>query len=211
MDDRGVPLIVPPATYPVTLAEVKEWCRIDSADSSQDVTLNLLIRMATGVAEHLTGRCFIERTLEAPFPWFERVIELPLAAPLIAVEQVAYTDINGAEQIVDPSVYEIDTSHDPGRIQPKWQKFWPVIAGLGYTFNPVRIRYRAGYVSVGSPPQTPAEFLPDELRVWMQSRMASFYDNRAQFIIGTRIIDVQVPRDFADGVLDGLMVGSRYF
>jgi uncharacterized phiE125 gp8 family phage protein len=210
MDDRGIQLIAPPVGFPVTLAQAKEWCRVDPADASQDVTLNFLIALATKTAEHVTGRCFIERTLELQQPWFEREIVLPLP-PLLEVTQVAYTDITGVDQIVDPSVYEIDTKNDPGRIHPKWLKFWPVIAGLGYSFNPVRIQYRAGYVSIGSPPQTPAQYLPPQLLVWMMANLATFYDNRAQFIIDTRLVDVQVPREFAVGVLDSLVIGSRYF
>lgn len=207
--DRGVKVITPPVGYPCTLAEAKEWARIDPTDASQDVTLNLLIAMAAGAAEDLTGRAFIERTYELSLPYFDRCITLPFP-PLIEVTQVAYTDINGVQQIVDPSVYEIDTAHEPGQVQPKWTQFWPVIAGLGYTFNPVRIRYRAGYLPANTA-QTPAQYLPPELRVWMMSRMASFYDQRAQFIIDTRLVDVAVPRDFSDGILDGLMIGSRYF
>jgi uncharacterized phiE125 gp8 family phage protein len=211
MDDRGIPLIVAPAAYPVLLSEVKEWCRIDSQDTSQDITLNLLIAMATKTAEHLTGRCFVQRTLQLPLQWFERTIVFPLP-PLIGVDKVEYTDIDGNVQTVDPSVYEIDTMNDPGKIQPKWKQFWPVLLGIGYTFNPVRITYRAGYVPPGSPQDlTDNSYLPPELRIWMQSRMASFYNNREQYVIDTRLIDVQVPRDFADGVLDGLMIGTRYF
>lgn len=208
--DRGVTVVKKPAVFPVSLAEVREWCRVAINDTTEDTTLALLVAMATGAAEDLTGRAFVERTYQLTLDRFERVIALPFP-PLIAVTEVAYTDLDGTNQIVSPADYEIDTVQEPGRVQPKWQKFWPVIQGLGYTFNPVRITYRAGYEAVGSPKPAPADYLPPELRVWMHSRMASFYDNRAQFVIDTRLTNVQVPRDFADGLLDGLIIGTRYF
>ena len=57
-------VITAPASYPVTRAQAKEWCRVDADDSSQDNVLDLLIGAMTNYAEHLTGRAFVERTLE---------------------------------------------------------------------------------------------------------------------------------------------------
>jgi uncharacterized phiE125 gp8 family phage protein len=207
---RGtIRVIEPPAVSPALLKDVKEWCRIDATNDSEDTTLKLLIDMAIGTAEDITGRAFVVRKLELNLPHFERVIELPWP-PLIDVESVSYIDIQGATQIVDPATYEIDTVSEPGMIQPVWAQFWPAI--VRYTFNPVKIVFRAGYIAPGSPPDlTDNSYLPPELRLWMQSRIASFYDNRAQYVIDTRLVDVQVPRDFADGLLDSLIVATRIF
>jgi uncharacterized phiE125 gp8 family phage protein len=204
-------IVTAPAAFPVTLAEAKEWCRIDAGDTSQDGVLNLVIAMAVKAAEHITGRAFVERTYELALSQFEATICLPFP-PLLEVVSVAYTDINADAQAVDPAIYEVDVISEPGRVQPRWRQFWPIVTGLGYTFNPVRITYRAGYRPMGSPTDlTDNSYLPPELRLWMQSRLCSFYDNRAQFVIDTRLVDVQVPRDFADGILDSLIVGTRYF
>jgi uncharacterized phiE125 gp8 family phage protein len=51
-----------PASEPVTLAEVKEWLRMVSGDTSQDTTLNTLISACRIKAENYTGRSFVART-----------------------------------------------------------------------------------------------------------------------------------------------------
>jgi uncharacterized phiE125 gp8 family phage protein len=206
----SIRVVTPPAAYPVLLSEARDWCRCYTDDTSQDGVINLLIQAMVNHAENLTGRAFVERTYELNLPYFERTIELPFP-PLIGVDSVGYTDINGATQTVDASVYEADTVQEPGRIQPNWRKFWPVIAGLGYTFNPVRIQYRAGYVAPGSPQDlTDNSYLPPQLRLWMQARIGTLYDNRSVVIIERATVDV-LPRDFADGLLDSLIVGTRLF
>jgi uncharacterized phiE125 gp8 family phage protein len=201
-----IKIITAPAAYPVTLLQAKEFCRIDAIDSSQDTTLNMLIAAMTTYAEHLTGRAFVERTLELNLPFFQYCIELPWA-PLIGIDSVSYTDINGAAQTVDAASYEADTVSQPGMIRPVSGASWPAV---GSGFNPVRIRYRAGYLAPGSPQDlTNNDYLPGELRTWMAARICTLYDQRSQIIIGTIVQELK--RDFADGLLDSLLVGSRFF
>lgn len=208
-------IVTAPAAYPVTMAEAKEWARIDSTDSSQDGILTMLIAMATEYAEHKTGRAFVERTLELILDRFGNAdhvcigsyIELPWA-PLIGIDSIKYTDLNRTEQTVSASDYEIDTTSQPGRVRPVWGSYWPVI---GYGFNPVRIQYRAGYRPVGSPTDlTDNTYLPGALRTWMQARITTFYDNRGQVMVERATVD-PLPRDYVDGLLDPLVIGSRIF
>ena len=197
-------VITAPASYPVTRAQAKEWCRVDADDSSQDNVLDLLIGAMTNYAEHLTGRAFVERTLEYSCDYFSSRIELPFP-PLLGVTEVTYTDVNGAAQTVAPSSYEVDTVSEPGRIQVVSGSVWP---SVGNGFNPARIRYRAGYVPVGSPTPADNSQIPPEVRTWIAARLATLFKNREQLIDGR---DVQIPRDFADGLLDPLVIGSRLF
>lgn len=199
-------VITAPAAYPVTLAQAKEFCRIDSTDSSQDTTLTMLIAAMTDYAEHLTGRAFVERTLQLNLNCFTHTIALPMA-PLIGVDSVKYTDINGAAQTVSALDYEYDTISQPGLLRPIWGAAWP---SIGYGFNPVRIQYRAGYAAPGSPQDlTDNTYLPGALRTWMAARICTMYDNRDQIFIGVTV--QPIPRDFADGLLDALILGTRFF
>lgn len=201
-----IKVITAPAAYPVTLAEAKEWARVDAIDTSQDATLNLLIAAMTSHAEHLTGRAFVERTLELNQQYFGGCIELPWA-PLIGIDSIKYTDTSDAEATVAAADYEVDTVSQPGRVQPVSTASWP---SLGNGFNRVRIRYRAGYVGVGSPIDlTDNSYLPGQLRTWIAARICTLYDNREQIIVGVSV--GAIPRDFADGLLDPLMIGSRLF
>lgn len=201
-------VVTPPAAYPVTLTEAKSWVRIDAIDTTHDATIDILIAMATKYAEHLTGRAYVERTLELSCDYFEHFIELPWA-PLLGVNSVSYTDINGNVQTVSASDYEVDTVSEPGRVRPVWGKAWP---SIGYGFNPVRIQYRAGYRPLGSPIDlTDNSYLPGELRIWMQSKISSHYDNRDQFIAGFGQSVLEFPRSMVDGQLDSLVLGTRLF
>ena len=202
-----IKVITAPAAKPITLAEAKEYARIDSTDTSQDATLATLIAAATNHAEHLTGRAFVERTLELDLPYFERCIELPWA-PLLGIDFVKYLDINGDLQTVAAADYEVDTVSQPGAVRPVSSAAWPSI-GLG--FNPVRIQYRAGYRPTSSPTDlTDNAYLPGELRLWLAARIVTLYDQRAQIIVGNTVVG-QLPRDFADGLLDPLIIGDRLF
>ena len=201
-------IVTPATSYPVLLAEAKEWCRIDSIDTSQDATLNLLIAMATAGAEDITGRAFEIRTMELSLTGFCSEIRLP-CPPLVAIDSIVYTDINGVNQTVDAATYEVDTVSEPGRVRPVWGQHWPTV---GYVLNPVRITYRAGYSPIGSPVDpTSKAHIPPEVRVWMNARLSTMYSNREHFIVDRGISSVELPRDFVDGVLDGLIIGTRFF
>lgn len=199
-------IVTAPAAYPVTIAEAKEWARIDSQDTSQDSALTMIIAAMVKHAEHLTGRAFVERTLEWNGQGFTNCIELPWA-PLLGIDSVKYTDLDRVEQTVAASAYEVDTTSQPGRVRPTWGNYWP---SIGYGFNPVRIQYRAGYRPAGSPIDlTDNSYLPDQLRVWMNARIATLYDERSNLIIGAQVF--AIPRDYTDGLLDPLVIGDRIF
>lgn len=201
-----VRVITAPAAYPVTLTEIKIWAGLDITDTSEDGKLTAIIAAMTAHAEHLTGRAFIERTLEYTADEFDNCIALPWA-PLLGIDSVKYTDIADTEQTVAAADYEVDTYSEPGKVRPVWGEYWP---SLGHGFNPVRIRYRAGYRPTGSPTDlTDNSYLPGQLRVWMQARITTLYDTREQLIVGASI--AAIPRDYADGLLDSLILGDRLF
>ena len=224
-----VRVVTAPAAYPVTLAQAKEWCRVDDDDASQDATLVMLIMGITNHAENvLTGRAYVERTLELSFDYasycmptsyqyasinnnrwpgyqFWPGIQLPFP-PLLAVESITYTDVHGDPQTMDPVTYEYDQAEEPGLVRPLFGSYWPRV---GRVFNAFRIRYRAGYRPIGSPTDlTDNSYLPGQLRVWMNARICTLYDNRAQWAEGRLL---QIPRDFVDALLDDLVVGTRLF
>lgn len=207
MDKSSITVISAPAAYPVTAAEFAEWARIGATEAAAEAgSISILIAAMTAYAEHLTGRAFVERTLQLNLDAWCAVIELP-APPLQGVISIKYTDRSNVEQTLATSDYEVDTLSAPGRVRAAWGgNAWPA---LGPYFNAVRILYRAGYAPVGSPTDYSVNsYLPPELRLWLQARAATLYENREQ-IIGAN--QVAIPRDFADGLLDSLIIGNRYF
>lgn len=200
-----IKVITAPAAYPVTATEAREWCRIDTADTSQDNVITLLIAAMTDYAEHLTGRAFVERTLELDLPYFPGTIELPWP-PLIGIDSITYIDANEASQTFASANYEVDTVREPGRVRPISTSAWP---STGTRFNPVKVKYRAGYACPFSPIDlTDNSYLPAAMRTWIAARFATLYEHREQLVFNNRI---EIPRSFADGLLDALLIGSRLF
>lgn len=201
-------VVTPPAAYPCTLTEAKAWCRVRASNATQDGVLNMLIAAATAHAEHLTGRAFVERTLELNLDRWPACIELP-QPPLLGVTAIGYTDSNNAAAAVSSGQYETDTVREPGRLRPVYSAYWPA---LGRGFNPVRITYQAGYRPAGSPIDlTDNSYLPPALRAWLEARICTLFDNRDHLVAGVSAAAVQIPRDFVDALLDPLIVGTRLF
>jgi uncharacterized phiE125 gp8 family phage protein len=196
----SIRVITAPTTEPVTLAEARLWCRVDDDNTAEDAMLLLLIAAMRSYAENITGRVFAGRELELRLPCFpQRVIELPYP-PLRAVSRIQYLDTGGVWQELSgsPSTFQVDEYHEPGRVWPLWSECWPATRA---ELDAVRIAFTCGYAG---PSQVPAA-----LRVWMQARIATLYENREQLVVGSTVN--ALPHNFADGLLDELIVGSRLF
>lgn len=201
-------VVTEPAYQPVTLAQAKEWARIDD-DTSQDNVLAMLIAAMTRHAENLTGRAFIQRSLQLILDGWpcSGGIELPLP-PAIAVSSIQYVDTDGTTQTLAASQYVLHDWREPAVIVPAWQVTWP---NTRYLLNAVKVNYTAGYAPVGSPTdETAYQYsVPATLKTWIAARIATLYENREQIITGT--IVQEIPRTHADGLLDELVVGTRLF
>ena len=187
------------ATFePVTLAEAKLWLKIEDDQTTDDAVVLLLITAMRIFAENLTGRCFARRQLELrleKFPLQNRPIELPYP-PLASVEYIRYVDSAGAEQELSgsPEAFQADTGSYPGRVFPLYSTDWPDALEQP---GSVRIGYTAGAAQ-----QSQQNKL---VRLWMQARIGTAYEFRE--MVATSSVNA-LPRDFADGLLDELRVGS---
>jgi uncharacterized phiE125 gp8 family phage protein len=200
----SIRVVTAPAVEPISLAEAQEFCRVDSGDTSQDSLLTALVKSAREYAENLTRRSYVKRTLELTLSEFCFEIELPYP-PLLYVESVKYIDLDGNLQTVDPSLYQVDTYREPGRVMPTYGEFWPNTRGSD--FNPVRVRYAAGYATSGSP-DSDTDYranLPEALRVWMRQKVAQHFKHRESVVVGATVAEMK--RDHFDGLLDGLVTG----
>lgn len=193
--------ITAPSVEPVTLAEARAWCRVDSTDD--DAILTLLIQAMREYAENITGRVFVQRSLQLSLPCFtEFTIELP-RPPLVSVTSVKYYDVAGVLQTIDPSDYEVNTEREPGQVKPAYGETWAYTRSV---FNAVQIVYQAGYAPTGSPTDY-RENIPASLKLWMHARLATLYEARQQLVDNRT---VEIPRNFADGLLDSLKVGTLF-
>jgi uncharacterized phiE125 gp8 family phage protein len=192
--------LTPPPFYPVSLAEAKDWCRVDSDDTSQDAVIRMIIAALTEQAENVTKRSYVQRSYELLLDGFVEVIRLP-RPPLLTVDYVKYYDTNGTLQTISAAEYSVSPYDEPGILEPAYNESWPFTRDIR---NAVLIGYTAGYAP-GSPTTEVGyqEVLPDNLKLWLHARVATMYENREQLIRNNL---VNIPRDFADGLLDNLIV-----
>ena len=195
---RSLRVVTYPTQEIVTLAEAKAWAKVDT--TADDAIVAILIRAMREHAESLTGRALVSRSLELrmdAFPGGAGAIELP-HPPLSAVDYITYIDGDGAEQTLEgsPTQWQLDTVSEPGRVTPLHGESWP--STKGDTLGAVRVGFTCGYTSMQSVPAT--------ARLWMQARLATYYNLREQIIAG---VD-SLPRDFVDGLLDELIVRKRF-
>lgn len=173
----GRPVITtPPEAEPLLLTLVKEMLRIDSGDTSQDNYLNLLISTARESAETFTSRGYITQTITeyydhfpgAHFPYElfygaalgsglpyyagrhnrHRHDYLELSrSPLADLTSVNYKDVDGADQVLDPSQYVVNDKQDPAQISPAPHVCWPRTL---CEVNSVWVVYDVGYSDDGT-------------------------------------------------------------
>jgi uncharacterized phiE125 gp8 family phage protein len=138
-------IVIPPASYPVTLAEAKAQLRIDSGDTSNDVTISGLIPAATKFCQSLVQRVFVLQTLEWVLPCWRECLEIPIA-PVLAdqVSSIKYVPwTTQVQATLDPTTYVVQTRGESCRIVPKFGTFWPLL--FARSPEPLVVRFDAGY------------------------------------------------------------------
>lgn len=205
-------VLTAPVYEPLSLAQARAWARVEVDDSNHDTTLNILRSAMREDAENLTFRAYIPRQYRLTSDdWpqdceYGSKIELPFP-PLISVDAFRYIDADGVLTTLATDQYAVHDEYEPAFIIPAWEVTWPTIRRVP---NALQIDFTAGYAP-GSPDDETGyqDALPEKLKQWMQAKMLTLFDNRAQFVEG-RIVQA-IPRDFTDGLLDSLIVGTRLF
>lgn len=186
----GLTLKVAPSVEPVTLAEAKLHCKVDTTDD--DALITALIVAARQQAEHRTGRALVTQQWELTLDRFVERIALPRPA-LVSVQSVKYLDDNGVQQTLANTEYQVVTSELVGFIQSAYGKSWP---SCRVQPDSVVIAYTCGYGA--------ADAVPVSLKSWIKMAVATLYAQREAIITGT--IVAEVPHDFFAGLLDPYLV-----
>lgn len=182
-------LISGPATEPVTLAEAKVQCRVDSDITTEDALISALITAAVQQCEHELGRALITQTWEQVLDEFPAA-ELPLDKPdAKSVVSVKYLDTTGVEQTLAPSAYYVDLDTMPGWVLPAVDTDWPDTYDSA---NAVRVRFTTGYGD--------ASAVPAGIKAWIKLRVATMFKFREQIASGASVSEL--PGGFADRLLD---------
>lgn len=152
-------LVTAPATEPVLISEAREWVR--QTGTHHDSMLLRIVAAASGAYEADTGQQLItaEYQLELDrFPsgceawdgqrWVRAAvseIRLPRPPVQLPITSIKYLDVDGVEQTLATTVYEVATNGvlaTEGLIRLKRDQSWPEIDARA---DAVRIRFKAGY------------------------------------------------------------------
>lgn len=192
--DGKVRIITPPLFEPISLAEAKQQCRIAPGFTDEDLLIAGYIKAAREYCAGLDWRAYCTQTLEL---WLdewpcEDEIKIP-RPPLQSVASVKYYDINDVEYTLSPTIYYVDTIHEPGTVHLRGYSMWPTTVLRDY--NAVCVTFTAGW--------TTPELVPETIRQALRLVVGHFYENREDTQSGT------VNRNIEMGVQSLLQIEQR--
>lgn len=156
-----------PTIEPVSVAEVKEFARIDGTE--EDGFIDTLISTVRWNAESYLGRSFIQQTIRMVMDfWPDTVVKLP-RPPLISVDKVATINEDDEETEYSSDYYYVITEAVPGKIVIKNGATPPINTNryhAGYL-----IEYKAGY-------GTYAGKIPKPILLGLKLWVAAVYEDR---------------------------------
>lgn len=112
------------ASEPITLAEAKAQCSVESSD--EDTYLGGLISAARAHIESVCGIKIITQTVVVKCDGFTDLAALPIA-PVASISSITYVDTAGASQTLSTDVYELRASGLSASIVLKFGQAWPTI------------------------------------------------------------------------------------
>ncbi|SEN43548.1 head-tail connector protein [Nitrosomonas marina] len=162
-------IITPPAEYPVTVAEMRDWLH-ETVSTSQDDVITSNIASAVDLFEGETGRKLITQTLEQTEDNFPEAINFDFL-PVISITSIKYDDDDGTEQTLSSLDYKLDNSSpNKGWIVPAVGKIWP--STYATAINTVRVQYVAGYGAAAA--------VPEDIKNWIKAHAADLYHRRGE-------------------------------
>lgn len=163
----SITIVTPPASEPVSLAEVKLFLRIDQ--DVEDTLITTLIGAAREAVEAACGRALITRRVRESLDIWRRdavggaVLGVGPVVDVIAVRLLAD---NGSQSVIDPERYRLEGGRDRPRLV-----FASGVPATLRTVGGIEIEYDAGFADDASD-------LPVALRLATLQTVASLYDAR---------------------------------
>lgn len=176
--------IAAPTVEPVTLAEAKLQCRVDT--SADDALIAALISAARELAEAMVDRAYAEGTYELVCGGFDvNGVVLP-RPPVTDVVSVKYLDASGVLQTMPTADYVARLAVLPPIVTLADGAQWPETAVVP---DAVRVQFVAGL----SP-----DLVPQRVKQWMMLHITTWYENRASINVGNIVTDIPGVRALLD-------------
>jgi uncharacterized phiE125 gp8 family phage protein len=154
-------LVTAPASEPITLAQAKVQCRIESDSTAHDDDLTALITEARVYLEKRLSRQLFTATWDLFLDEFPASTEIyvPLP-PLQSVTHLKYYDTDGTQQTWSAANYHVSTDEsEPGRIVLAPAVSWPAAQ---LRADAVNVRFVAGWTAVPEPLKRAVKLLVGE-------------------------------------------------
>lgn len=160
--------ITAPARQPVSLDEIKQFCRIE--DSSSDQLLYSFILNATESIENETGRKIISQTWRLDLDEFDSEISIPYPN-LLSLDSIQYYDNSNTLQTLAASYYAVYGIGGIGKVKE----------ASGYSFpstypreKAVQITFTCGYGGITA--------VPEGIKNAIKTLVYYYYDNRGESV-----------------------------
>ena len=170
---RSLKTLTQPAVEPVTLAEAKAHCRVDT--STDDAYLSALIRSAREWCEAYGVETFVHTQYRMTLDSFPVEIELPrppmATAGTVTAVVVTYTLENQSTAVLSTSEYRVDRDATPGVLRTNYNGSWPSHL---LDYNSVTVTWWGG--RDGTAASVPQRFKSAVLwlvGMWYERRMAA--------------------------------------
>lgn len=156
--DQGVLSLtrtVAPTAHPVTLAECKQQCRIDTDITEHDAEFDAYINAAVTAAEDYQNRQLITATYTmtlSDFPGLAGPIYIP-RSPVQSITSIVYSDVLGSTKTWSSDNYTLIKGSVGGYINSNYEINWPQTLNH-YGAENITITFVAGYGN--SPADVPA-------------------------------------------------------
>jgi uncharacterized phiE125 gp8 family phage protein len=157
-----------PDTEPLSLDEVKEFCRIDDSDS--DLLLDSFIKTAIELVENTTGKRLISQKWRMDLEKFGIEIKIPYP-PLASIDSIDYYDTANILQTLSVEEYEVHGIGNIGLVLPTY----------GYSFPSVYPREKAVQVSFTCG-YSNASQMPEALKNAIKTLVYYMYDSRGKSV-----------------------------
>jgi len=144
-------LITPPASLPVSLADMKEHCVVDPTFAEDDDLITGLIDAAAKYTEQYLGCKLITQTYKLLldcWPVGDK-ITIPFCK-CSEITSVKYTDEDSVEDTFSSSLYIKDTDSVPARAVLVTGETWP--SDVLLNVNPITVQFITGYGVAGDVP-----------------------------------------------------------
>ena len=188
MQYRSLTTTTPPAVEPVTLAEAKAHCRVDT--STDDAYISSLITAAREWCESYCDETFVHTQYRMTLDAFPHEIELPrppmASSGTVTAVTVTYTLENQSTATLATNQYRVDRDSTPGVIRTLYNSSWPSHL---LDYNAVTVSWWGGMGASGSSvPQRVRNAILWLVGMWYERRMAADAVNLSEIPFGVKAL-----------------------